>query len=418
MLIAILALGSRGDVQPYIALAKALQQAGHKIRLLTHPNFKSLAQAHGLDYREMRGDIQAITESPEMRELIEKGNFLAIHRKTAEEGKRAALHWAEDGLNAAQGADLLLGGLGGLNIGISLAEKLNIPYLQAYLVPFAPTSAFPGALFPSSLPRFLNRLSHHLTRFILWQGFKSADSAARTQVLGLSASPPTSPYRSKHTQGLPILYGVSPSVIPSPPDWGSEHHLTGYWFLDSEDSWTPPQALIDFLEAGPPPVYIGFGSMSSRKPEETAQLVLQALKLSQQRAILLSGWSGMQIQHLPESVYVIDSIPHAWLFPRVSAVVHHGGAGTTAAGLRAGLPSILIPFFGDQPFWGHRIQALGVGPAPIPRKKLTAERLAAALQHVSTDSEMRKRAAELGKKIQSEDGLARAAQVISDVKTE
>jgi UDP:flavonoid glycosyltransferase YjiC (YdhE family) len=204
-------------------------------------------------------------------------------------------------------------------------------------------------------------------------------------------------------------------VISAPPDWGEEIHVTGFWLLDSADDWAAPSGLMDFLQAGPPPVYIGFGSMSTRKPEETADLVVEALKRTGQRAILLSGWGGLQKAALPDSVFMIESIPHSWLFPRVSAVIHHGGAGTTAAGLRAGVPSIVIPFFADQPFWGRCVEELGVGPAPIPRKELTAERLAKAVQAAVTDQAMRQRAADLGSKIQAEDGIGRAVEVIQEI---
>ena len=172
---------------------------------------------------------------------------------------------------------------------------------------------------------------------------------------------------------------------------------------------------MEFLQGGSPPVYVGFGSMSNRKPEETADLVLQALARTQQRAIILSGWSGLHKADLPGSVFMLDSIPFSWLFPRVAAIVHHGGAGTTAAGLRAGVPSVVIPFFGDQPFWGQRIAELGVGPAPIPRRKLTVERLAQAIQKAVTDQAMRQRAANLGSKIQAEDGIARAVAVVQHI---
>jgi UDP:flavonoid glycosyltransferase YjiC (YdhE family) len=155
--------------------------------------------------------------------------------------------------------------------------------------------------------------------------------------------------------------------------------------------------------------------MSNRKPEETADLVLQALARTQQRAIILSGWSGLHKANLPDSVFMLDSIPFSWLFPRVAAVVHHGGAGTTAAGLRAGVPSVVVPFFGDQPFWGQRIAELGVGPEPIPRKKLTVERLAHAIREAVTDQTMRQRAANLGSRIQAEDGIARAVAVVQQI---
>jgi UDP:flavonoid glycosyltransferase YjiC (YdhE family) len=249
----------------------------------------------------------------------------------------------------------------------------------------------------------------------MWQGFRSADRLARQKVLGLPAAPFWGPYNADRVHHYPILYGYSPSVIPPPPDWDKNIHVTGYWFLDPAADWTPPSALMEFLQAGSSPVYVGFGSMSSRKPEETADLVLQALARTRQRAILLSGWGGLRKADLPSSVLMVDSIPFSWLFPRVAAVVHHGGAGTTAAGLRAGVPSVVIPFFGDQPFWGQRIAELGVGPAPIPRQKLTVERLAQAIQKAVTDQTMRQCAAHLGAKIQAEDGIARAVAIVQHI---
>ena len=416
MRIAVIAIGSRGDVQPYVALGKGLREAGHSVRLVTHQNFEALVNSNGLEFWPVRGNSQDVAESPEMRELLEKGKFLAIMRRTAQEAERASVQWAEDGLAACQGMDLLIAGLG--FIGFALAEKLGLPLVQAYLVPFTPTRAFPGPLIPQALPNLggsFNRLTHHLTRQMMWQPFRSADSLARRKVLGLPAAPFRGPYNSEQARGLPVLYGFSPSVISAPPDWGEEIHVTGFWLLDSADDWAAPPDLMDFLQAGPPPVYIGFGSMSTRKPEETADLVVEALKRTGQRAILLSGWGGLQKAALPDSVFMIESIPHSWLFPRVSAVIHHGGAGTTAAGLRAGVPSIVIPFFADQPFWGRCVEELGVGPAPIPRKELTAERLAKAVQAAVTDQAMRQRAADLGSRIQAEDGIGRAVEVIQEI---
>lgn len=419
MRIAVIALGTRGDVQPYIALAKGLQSAGHSVRLLTHENFEALAAAHGLEFWPVKGDVQEVAQSEEMRELLEKGNFLAITRQTTQAVQGAARLWARDGLAACQGMDLILGGIGGLNVGLALAEKLNLPFVQAYVIPFTPTGAFPGALFPGSISRLggpANRLSHHLVRQVMWQGFRSADIQVRREELGLPAASFWGPYNARALQGRPILYGISPSVIAKPADWGEDTHVTGYWFLDAEEDWTPPQALLDFLEAGPPPICIGFGSMAARNPQETANLIIDAVKRAGQRAVVLSGWSGLRQADLPDSVFVADSLPHAWLFPRAAAVVHHGGAGTTAAGLRAGAPSLVIPFFGDQGFWGQRIADLGVGPAPIPRKQLTASRLAQAIQEMVSDGGMRRRAADLGARIRAEDGIARAVAIIQGVR--
>ena len=355
--------------------------------------------------------MQAVAESEEMRALLAKSNFLAITRRTAQEAKRAMEHWAKDGLAACRGVELIVAGIGGLFIGLALAEKLDVPFMQAYLVPFTPTGEFPGVLLPVALPRLgggFNRLSHRLVRQVMWQGSRAADNVARQQVLDLPAAPLTGPFGSARLRQLPVLYGFSPAVVPRPADWDANIHVTGYWFLDSAVGWTPPPALAEFLDDGPPPVYVGFGSMASRQPEETADLVLRALAETGQRAVMLLGWAGLRADRLPASVIMVESVPHAWLFPRVAAVVHHGGAGTTAAGLRAGAPSVLIPFFGDQAFWAARVQALGVGPTPISRRELTAARLATAIHQAVTDEALRRRAADLGATIRAEDGVGRA----------
>ncbi|BAY90365.1 MULTISPECIES: glycosyltransferase [unclassified Tolypothrix] len=417
MRIAIIALGSRGDVQPYIALGKGLKAAGHFVRLLSHENFADLVSSYELEFSPMHGNVQEIVESQEMRQLLETGNFLKITAYTAQQTQRAAINWAQAGLLACQGMDLLVSGVGGLYLGISLSEKLNVPLLQAYVFPFTPTKTFPGVLFPQSLAKFggtVNWLSHHAIRQIMWHGSRTGDALARKQVLNLPVAPFFGPYQSAHLHRYPTLYGISPSVIPKPSDWQNTH-VTGYWFLDAAPNWTPPSALIEFLESGPPPVYIGFGSMGNRNPEQTAELVLQALETTQQRAIILSGWGGISTKNLPDNVYLVDSIPHSWLFERVAAIVHHGGAGTTAAGLRAGVPTIIIPFFGDQSFWGQRVAQLGVCTEPIPRQQLTAEGLAQAIRQAMSDQTMRQRAAHLGATIRDEDGIANAVSAIQTI---
>lgn len=415
MKIAILALGSRGDVQPYIALGQGLKQAGNTVRLVTHENFESLVTSHGLEFWSMRGNVQDVIESQEMRDLLDKGNFIAITRYTTKAAENAAIRWAEDGLAACQGMALIITGIGSRFSGLALAEKLHLPLLQTYLVPFTPTKTFPSVLMPQTLPNLggtFNRITHQLAQQMMWQGSRTGDTLARQQVFDLPTASFFGPKPAASTQSLPTLYGFSPSVIHPPADWGSDHHVTGFWFLDAADDWTPPTGVMNFLEAGSPPIYIGFGSMTTREPEETAALVINALKQTNQRAILASGWGGLQKTDLPESIFMIDSIPHSWLFPRVAAVVHHGGAGTTAAGFSAGVPSIVIPFFADQPYWGQRVADLGVGPAPIPRQKLTVDRLAQAIQIAVTDKAMRQRAVDIGSKIQREDGIARAVEII------
>ena len=414
MKIAIIALGSRGDVQPYVALGKGLQAVGHHVQLLSHENFDALAAAHGLEFCAMYGNVQAVVEGEEMRRLLAKGNFLEITKYTARESKRAATMWAKTGLEVCQGVDLLVAGVGGLYLGQALSEKLGIPLLPAFVFPFTPTKAFPGTLFPNVISRFggmVNWLSHQLVRQILWQGSRGGDNAARQQILNIPPAPFLGP---KLDRRYPTLYGISPAVLSKPKDWRNTE-VTGYWYLDSPGDWTPPASLVEFLAAGAPPIYIGFGSMGNRDAAATAELVLSAIAQTGQRAVLSSGWGGLQPDTVPDSVYLIDTIPHDWLFPRMGAVVHHGGAGTTAAGLRAGVPSIIIPFFGDQGFWGDRVAKLGVGTVPIPRKKLTAERLAQAIQTVVDDAAMQRRAVSLGAQIQAEDGIAKVVHTIEEI---
>ena len=417
MRIVIIAAGSRGDVQPYVALGKGLSAAGHEVRLVTTTNYELLVTSHDLDFWPVEMNMQEMVESERMRDLLESGNLLTQMAELAKMGKQSIVKLATRSLEASQGVDLVMGGLSGMFVAAAIAEKTGIPLVQAHNVPFTPTRAFSGALIPRPpkwLGRALNRLTHHLTRQILWLTARPGDRVARRQVFGLSPSPTWGPFGSGILGQSPILYGISPAVIDPPPDWDPKQiHVTGYWFLPPSENWRPSEALERFLEVGPPPVYVGFGSMSNRKPEETADLVLDELEQTGQRGVVFSGWAGLQKADLPDSVLMIDSTPHTWLFPRMAAVVHHGGAGTTAAGLRAGVPSIVVPFHGDQPFWGRRVAELGVGPVPIPRRKLTVERLAQALARAADDEEMRQCAADLGARIRAEDGIANAVVIIA-----
>jgi sterol 3beta-glucosyltransferase len=204
------------------------------------------------------------------------------------------------------------------------------------------------------------------------------------------------------------------SLFAVPDDWDENAVVTGYWFLDAAAAWQPPAELMAFLEGGPPPVYVGFGSLPSADGEHMTSLVLDALAKSNQRGVLATGWGGLGRRQMPPHVCVIDSAPHDWLFPRMAAVVHHGGSGTTAAGLRAGRPSIVCPAFGDQPFWAHRVHSLGVGPAPIPHRSLTADRLAAAVTRATLDPAFQRRASAIATAIGRERGVANAVAFIQE----
>ena len=413
MRITIFALGSRGDVQPYVALGKGLKDAGHTALVLTSQDFRELVTTYGLDFFDVGGNMQAIAQG--MEGLLEQGNFLKILSSMGEAAQRLASQAAVSGLAACQDTELIIGGLGGLFSGLAVSQKLGISFLPAYYYPLTPTGEFRNAIAPlpdRRLPAWANRLSHRAVQQIIWQNFRAADNKARREVLQMASAPFWGPFTALQAPEQTVLYGYSPHVIPSPQDWGPNIHVTGYWFLEPPAGWEPPADLVDFLRAGPPPVYVGFGSMVTSRPEETAEMVVQALARTGQRGVLSAGWGGLKAEDLPESVFMIGSVPFDWLFPRMAAVVHHGGAGTTSMGLRAGIPSIITPFMGDQPFWGQRVHELGVGPKPIPRKRLTVDRLAESIRIAVSDVAMREQATRLGQRIRAEDGIAQAVAVI------
>ncbi|MCK5319361.1 MAG: glycosyltransferase family 1 protein, partial [Anaerolineales bacterium] len=217
------------------------------------------------------------------------------------------------------------------------------------------------------------------------------------------------PFAAGSDRRTPILYAFSPGVLPPPADWGEDVHVTGYWFMDAPD-WHPPQKLLDFLDTGPKPIAVAFGSTSSRNPERMAKMIREALALSGQRAVIVG--ENNHFNDLPNTIFQLDSAPYSWLFARVSAIVHHGGAGTTGAGLMAGVPNIITPFTSDQPFWGHRVHSLGAGPKPLPAKKLTAQTLAKSIIATVSDQEMSARAKAISVRIRAEDGVSRAIDIV------
>jgi sterol 3beta-glucosyltransferase len=318
---------------------------------------------------------------------------------------------------ACQGTDAIV--CSTLGIGTyHVAEKLCVPWVWALTVPaFARTRVFPSIIAPD-LPfgGGYNWLTHTLFEQFAQQLTGRFTNRWRQEHLNLPPLPLRPwPYDTLHGRPAPKLYCFSPVVIPKPADWDEHAHITGYWFLNHPPKWRPPANLIDFLAAGPPPVYVGFGSMMPTNMQQTTELVLEALRQSGQRGILAQGWGGLEQPDLPNDVLMLQAAPHDWLFPRMAAVIHHGGAGTTAAGLRAGVPSVVVPFGADQPFWGKRIHELGAGPRPIPYRRLTTQRLKDAIGIAMADQAMRQRATKLGKQLQTEDGVTQAIGIIEQL---
>lgn len=417
--VVLLNLGSRGDVQPFIALGRGLQRAGWEVVVATDPAFRSLVTRYGLAFRPV-GDGSVMTL---MRRLGKQGwldglraplGFLVHLAQAAPRLYRAV---GRDVLAALREADAAVFGVLLLPAHY-LAERLGVPHAVAALQPVTPSREYAPILWPwdlGSRAQPLNPVGHRALYEALWQvGRPLVGRVLQESGFHIPLPPFGALEALFRDPGLPFLYALSPTVFPRPRDWPAWHHLTGFWLLEEQAREPLPPGVEAFLQAGPPPVYIGFGSMSHRDPHGWAQRVLQALRRLGVRAILARGWAGLEADRLPPEVLLVDEVPHLALFPRVRAVVHHGGIGTVAAALWAGVPQVVVPHFADQPFWAARLHRLGVAPPPLPPGRLTPERLAEALAQALEDPTLRERAARLQRRIRREEGVARAVRLLDD----
>ncbi len=416
MKILIFTMGSRGDVQPYVALGGALAERGHAVTLSCAQGFDSMITAAGLTPAPLSIDVRALLEQPEIKEAITSftGKIRAWRRF-----KPMMRQQLDDMWRIAQDSapDLLLYHPKGA-AAQHFAEALQIPAIATSLQPgFVETAAFPQFLMPGlKLGAFANRLSHRALDLLTYWGQSGFQKRWREETLGLTTPYPRDFFAGYDPVGrrLPRLHGYSRHLQPKPADWSAREKITGYWFSQAEADWTPPEDLARFLAAGPPPVYIGFGSMPSRDAERTTRAVTGALRLCARRGILATGWDGLESLTQDKDILVLERAPHSWLFPRCSAVVHHGGAGTTHEGLRWGRPSILCPLGMDQPYWGRRVESLSVGPKPVPQKHLNASKLAKALDQAHSPT-IERRAAEMAEAMAQEGGAAEAAAIVEEL---
>jgi UDP:flavonoid glycosyltransferase YjiC (YdhE family) len=400
MHITILALGSRGDIQPYAALGYGLKSIGHQVRFITFENFASLVVENELDFYPIHGNAQALVANggADMFKLVRSFGSLA---------ERYARDLSAPYLGET---DLIINQLPAGLYGFDLAEKYNVPMVLASVIPLAQTRMFPLMGFPAlPLPGY-NKATYYLGEQMAWQMFRTVINRWREKTLNLPPLPIKGYLEKIGTRQIPIINGFSQYVVPRPSDWNEHIHMTGYWFPE-DTHWQPPSALSAFIEAGSPPVFIGFGSMPIKDPQRTTNTILEALKRTGQRGILHMGWSGIGNQALPDHVFKIDYAPYTWLFPRMAMVIHHGGSGTTAFGLRSGIPSCVVPFVFDQYYWGERIAQLGVGPNPIRYKDLTVERLTEVIYMGISNSQIKQKAAGLGEKLKAENGIQNALRI-------
>jgi len=382
-----------------VALCRGLRDAGHDVVLLCEQAGEAYAAESGVPFVPLAGDMAAALQSASAGFLRSGGDVTHTARALAEIARNNTAAWMRATLEHCVHADGIIAAGLAIYVGLSCAERLNLPTIGAGLQPMMPTREFASPfLRPWRLSGFVNVLSHRLVLGLMWRAFRGAINDARRNVAHQRP-------RRAEFDGYPVVCGISPALVPQPRDWPARFVIAGHWWLPHDPAWAAPPALAAFLDAGEAPVYVGFGSMVGFDRDQVRTLVLDAL--DGRRALLFAGWSRFGGRDLPSTVLQIGPTPHDWLLPRTRVVIHHGGAGTTHAAARAGVPSIVAPFAGDQLFWADRLTRLGVAPPPIPQKTLTAQRLRESLA-LAGDARMVVRARNVGAAMTSEHGVANA----------
>ncbi|XVF39067.1 hypothetical protein PTKIN_Ptkin01aG0006000 [Pterospermum kingtungense] len=408
--IAILVVGTRGDVQTFLAMAKRLQEFGHHVRLATHVNFSSFVKEAGVEFYPLGGDPRVLAGyMARNKGLIPSGpGEITIQRKEL----KAII---QSLFPACTEPDIETGTPFRAQAIIAnppayghahVAEALGVPIHIFFTMPWTPTYEFPHPL--ARVPQSAGYwLSYIVVDLLIWWGIRGYINDFRKKKLKLPPIAYFSTYNGSISH-LPTGYMWSSHLVPKPKDWGPLVDVVGYCFLNLGSKYQPQEEFVQWIQKGPQPIYIGFGSMPLEDSKKTTDIILEALKDTRQRGIIGQGWGELgQFTGVPENVFILEDCPHDWLFPQCSAVVHHGGAGTTATGLKAGCPTTIVPFFGDQFFWGDRVHQRGLGPAPIPISQLNVENLSNAIRFM-LQPEVKSLAMELAKLIENEDGVAAA----------
>ncbi|CEP64336.1 sterol 3-beta-glucosyltransferase LALA0_S11e01794g [Lachancea lanzarotensis] len=411
----LLTIGSRGDVQPYIALAKGLLREGHRVTIISHSEFGEWVKSYGIKFREIAGNPAEL-----MSLMVQHGSMnVGLLREASSKFRDWISELLGTSWQACQNLDILIESPSAM-AGIHIAEALQIPYFRAFTMPWTRTRAYPHAFIVPDQKRGgnYNFFTHVLFENIFWKGIGGQVNKWRIETLGLKKTNLMLMQQNK----VPFLYNISPAVFPPSVDFSEWIKVTGYWFLDGKDDFKPPQELANFIakarKEGKKLVYIGFGSIVINNPKKMTKAVVDAVLEADVYCILNKGWSdrldgdstGNDTEEtFPSCIYSSGSVPHDWLFPQIDAAVHHGGSGTTGATLRAGLPTIIKPFFGDQFFYAGRVEDIGAG---INLKKLNSKTLSRALKEVTTSSRMSHKAQQIQQEISREDGVETAISCI------
>jgi sterol 3beta-glucosyltransferase len=406
------AFGTRGDVAPLTGLGSRLaERLGAEVTLAAQHPYQQMVTTAGLRFALLPNDTERSTRESAYGQAVVDGARMRPTKQVLVQMRDDLAGVGEAIAHAASDADLLLleGPIGSL-LGYHVAEALDIPSIGLFFQPVSATSEFaPPPLTARSFGRWGNRAAWRLGD-AGERVYTPLIDGLRTH-LGLPAES-RGAYQRRRADTWPVLYGFSRHVVPRPADWRPGLDVTGYWWPTEPAGWRPPQYVVDFLQAGPPPVYVGLGSTATADGERLSNLVRSALRTAGVRGVVQSGWARLRGDG--DDILTVDDLPHSWLFPQMAAIVHHCGAGTAAAALRAGVPSVPVTGIMDQPFWARRLHALGAATAPLRRVTLTADDLAAAITTAISDESHRRRACELSQLIHDEDGAGNAADRIAN----
>lgn len=413
MRVALITAGSRGDVAPFTGLGHQLARAGHEVTLATHESFAGLVAQAGLGFHGLPVDPQAELRTEHGRRLLRSSSGPGKLAWMLAMARRLVGDMAAGMLDAARGSDVLLLSGSVAPLGYAIAEGLGLPSRGVYLQPLAATGEFPPSVTGTrSLGVEGNRIAARAVNAALDLVFAEAARTMQSE-LGVPRDGSRVRRRRRERQDWPVHHGFSPLVVPRPRDWRPGLTVCGYWWPHDPPTAELPQHVRDFLDAGPAPVFVGLGSPTVPDPHRVSRLIVQALRTAGLRGVIQSGWSGLRADG--DDMLTIGEVPHALLFPRMAAVVHHAGAGTTAAALRAGVPAVPMPVWFDGPFWAARLAALGVSPGPVPLRQFTDPgTLAAALSAATRDPQYRRRAVSLAAALRHEDGVRPVLAALDD----
>jgi len=409
-MITILCAGSRGDFQPYIALAQQLKKLGKDVRITGSKSFESFIRSYGIDVYPIEADIETLKVDPKLLKAAGSADNPLKMILTFSKMKEYGIYMVNDYYSACEGSELIIYHPG-CTIGYFAAQKFGIPSVLASPFPMHKTKEYLSVVMygKAKSNRINKKISYAMIQEMLWMASKGSVKGFWKKHFGTLPDNFGCPFERHTDQKHPAIASCSNFVFERPTDWNENIHQNGYWFVEEPREYTPSKELAAFLNAGEKPVYIGFGSMTSlEKHDHLAEIAVEAISKSGKRGII----SGMgKPANLPKNIIAIESTPHTWLFEHVSAVCHHGGAGTTAAGFKAGVPCIIIPFSNDQFAWAHRSYDLGVGAKPILKKELTSDKLADAIRFALSD-QIVANAKTLGEKISTENGALDCAKII------